>query len=69
VHDIGAPVGFSSPRPGRIASLVILNTVVDVIGWTPVDDEAVPLALIGELWAAGRRPIKIPVPYAAARDR
>lgn len=36
VHDIGGPVGFelAAARPGRIASLTILNTVVDVTGWT-----------------------------------
>src|SRR5450755_3779516 len=37
VHDIGGPVGFelAAACPERVASLTILNTVVDVIGWTP----------------------------------
>jgi haloalkane dehalogenase len=36
VHDIGGPVGFelAAARPERVLSLTILNTVVDVIGWT-----------------------------------
>src|ERR1700685_503554 len=37
VHDIGGPVGFelAAACPERVASLTILNTVVDVTGWTP----------------------------------
>src|SRR5215472_920835 len=37
VHDIGGPVGFelAAAVPERVSSLTILNTVVDVIGWTP----------------------------------
>jgi haloalkane dehalogenase len=59
VHDIGGPVGFelAAACPERIASLTILNTVVDVIGWTPpwtMRPFRWPLA--GELWAAGMVP-------------
>jgi haloalkane dehalogenase len=55
VHDIGGPVGFelAAACPGRVASLTILNTVIDVIGWTPpwsMRPFRWPLA--GELWAA-----------------
>ena len=59
VHDIGGPVGFelAAARPGRIASLTILNTVVDVIGWTPPwTMRPFRWPLIGELWAAGMAP-------------
>lgn len=59
VHDIGGPVGFelAAACPGRVASLTILNTVVDVVGWAP------PFTMrpfrwraIGEAWAAGMAP-------------
>jgi pimeloyl-ACP methyl ester carboxylesterase len=37
VHDIGGPVGFDviRRRPARVASLTVLNTVVDVSRFTP----------------------------------
>lgn len=59
VHDIGGPVGFelAAAVPARIASLTILNTVVDVVGWTPpwtMRPFRWPVA--GELWAAGMAP-------------
>ncbi|MGO8956666.1 MAG: alpha/beta fold hydrolase [Streptosporangiaceae bacterium] len=59
VHDIGGPVGFelAAAVPERIASLTILNTVVDVVGWTPpwtMRPFRWPVA--GELWAAGMAP-------------
>jgi haloalkane dehalogenase len=59
VHDIGGPVGFelAAACPERVASLTILNTVVDVDGWTP------PWTMrpfrwpgAGGLWAAGMVP-------------
>ena len=59
VHDIGGPVGFelAAAHPEKVASLTILNTVVDVIGWIP------PWTMrpfrwrgAGELWAAGMTP-------------
>ena len=59
VHDIGGPVGFelAAALPERVASLTILNTVIDVVGWTP------PWSMrpfrwrgAGELWAAGMTP-------------
>jgi haloalkane dehalogenase len=59
VHDIGGPVGFelAAACPGRVASLTILNTVVDVIGWTPPwTMRPFRWPVIGELWAAGMMP-------------
>ena len=59
MHDIGGPVGFelAAARPGRVASLTILNTVIDVTGWTPPwTMRPFRWSLIGELWAAGRAP-------------
>jgi len=59
VHDIGGPVGFelAAAHAQRIASLTILNTVVDVVGWTPpwtMRPFRWPVA--GELWAASMAP-------------
>jgi haloalkane dehalogenase len=59
VHDIGGPVGFelAAVCPERVASLTILNTVVDVDGWTPpwtMRPFRWPVA--GGLWAAGMVP-------------
>jgi haloalkane dehalogenase len=59
VHDIGGPVGFelAAADAQRVASLTILNTVVDVVGWTPpwtMRPFRWPVA--GELWAAGMAP-------------
>jgi haloalkane dehalogenase len=59
VHDIGGPVGFelAAACPERVASLTILNTVVDVTGWTPPwTMRPFRWPLVGELWAAGMTP-------------
>ena len=56
VHDIGGPVGFELAwaRPHQVASLTILNTMIDVTGFRP------PWAMrpfrrrgLGEVWLAG----------------
>lgn len=61
VHDIGGPVGFelAAALPGRIRSLTLLNTIVNVAGfekpWVmrPFEWEG-----IGELWLMGmQRPL------------
>lgn len=59
VHDTGGPAGFelAAACPGRVLSLTILNTVVDVTGRTPpwtMRPFRWPVA--GELWAAGMVP-------------
>ena len=59
VHDIGGPVGFelAAACPERVSSLTILNTVVDVTGWTPPwTMRPFRWPVIGELWAAGMVP-------------
>jgi haloalkane dehalogenase len=59
VHDIGGPVGFelAAACPERVASLTILNTVVDVIGWTPPwTMRPFRWPVVGELWVAGMMP-------------
>ena len=59
VHDIGGPVGFelAAACPQRVLSLTILNTVVDVTGWTPPwTMRPFRWPVIGELWAAGMVP-------------
>ena len=59
VHDIGGPVGFelAAACPQKIASLTILNTVVDVAGWRPIwTMRPFRWPVIGELWAAGLAP-------------
>src|ERR1700722_2916408 len=59
VHDIGGPVGFelAAACPQRVLSLTILNTVVDVTGWTPPwTMRPFRWPVIGELWAAGMTP-------------
>ena len=59
MRDIGGPVGFelAAARPARVASLTMLNTVVDVIGWTPPwTMRPFRWPVIGELWAAGMAP-------------
>jgi haloalkane dehalogenase len=56
VHDIGGPVGFElvAACPQRVLSLTILNTVVDVDGWTPPwTMRPFRWPVIGGLWAAG----------------
>jgi len=56
VHDIGGPVGFelAARHRGRIASMTILNTMIDVTRFKPPWSMA-PFAhrVIGELWQAG----------------
>jgi haloalkane dehalogenase len=56
VHDIGGPVGFelATALPDRIASLTILNTMIDVTSFNP------PWSMrpfrrrgVGEIWLAG----------------
>jgi pimeloyl-ACP methyl ester carboxylesterase len=56
VHDIGGPVGFelAASLPERVASLTILNTMIDVDSFAP------PWSMrpftrrgLGELWMAG----------------
>jgi haloalkane dehalogenase len=59
VHDIGGPVGFelAAACPDRVLSLTILNTVVDVAGWTPPwTMRPVRWPVAGRLWAAGLVP-------------
>ena len=59
VHDIGGPVGFelAAACPQRVLSLTILNTVVDVDGWTPPwTMRPFRWPVIGGLWAAGMAP-------------
>lgn len=59
LHDVGGPVGLelAAGRPERVASLTLLNTVVDVTGFSP------PWSMkpfrrrgLGELWMAGLSP-------------
>ncbi len=59
VHDIGGPVGFEvlHNAPDRIASLTILNTLVDVASFRkpwPMRPFEVPR--VGEAWLAGMIP-------------
>ena len=53
VHDIGGPVGFelAVAAPGRIASLTLLNTTIDVTDFkSPWSMEPFRHRGIGELW-------------------
>jgi haloalkane dehalogenase len=53
VHDIGGPVGFelAAAVPGRIASLTLLNTTIDVTDFkSPWTMEPFRHRGIGELW-------------------
>lgn len=53
VHDIGGPVGFelAAAVPGRIASLTLLNTTIDVTDFkSPWSMEPFRHRGIGELW-------------------
>ena len=59
VHDIGGPVGFelATALPERVASLTILNTMIDVAEFKPpwtMRPFRVPL--IGNLWLGGMTP-------------
>ena len=59
VHDIGGPVGFelAAACPERVLSLTILNTVVDVDGWTPPwTMRPFRWPVVGGLWVAGLVP-------------
>lgn len=59
VHDIGGPVGFelATAVPGRIASLTLLNTTIDVTGFTsPWSMEPFRHRGIGELWMRSLTP-------------
>jgi haloalkane dehalogenase len=53
VHDIGGPVGFelATALPGRISSLTLLNTTIDVTQFTsPWTMEPFRHRGVGELW-------------------
>jgi pimeloyl-ACP methyl ester carboxylesterase len=56
VHDLGGPVGFelAAAVPDRVASMTILNTMIDVTTFKPPWSMA-PFAhrMIGELWLNG----------------
>jgi len=59
VHDIGGPVGFelANAVPGRIASLTLLNTTIDVTGFTsPWTMEPFRHRGLGELWMKSLNP-------------
>jgi pimeloyl-ACP methyl ester carboxylesterase len=74
VHDIGGPVGFelAALMPERIASLTILNTLIEVDGFKrPWMMEPFARRGIGELWLASMtRPIfRQLMYYAGIGDR
>jgi haloalkane dehalogenase len=59
VHDIGGPVGFelATTLADRVASLTILNTMIDVTEFSPPwTMRPFRRALIGRLWLAGMTP-------------
>jgi len=59
VHDIGGPVGFelASAVPGRIASLTLLNTTIDVTDFkSPWTMEPFRHRGLGELWMKSLNP-------------
>lgn len=56
VHDIGGPVGFelAAAHRERIASITLLNTVVDVSNWRPPwSMEPFRHRGVGEVWQSG----------------
>jgi haloalkane dehalogenase len=56
VHDIGGPVGFelATTMPRRVASLTILNTMIDVAEFSPPwSMRPFRHRIIGKLWLAG----------------
>jgi pimeloyl-ACP methyl ester carboxylesterase len=56
VHDIGGPVGLelAAARPERVASLTILNTMIDVTRFSPPwSMQPFRYRGVGELWLAG----------------
>jgi pimeloyl-ACP methyl ester carboxylesterase len=60
VHDIGGPVGFelAAALPERVASLTILNTMIDVTEFVPPwTMRPFRRPLVGRLWMAGMRPL------------
>jgi pimeloyl-ACP methyl ester carboxylesterase len=61
VHDIGGPVGFelASALPERVASLTILNTMIDVSEFTPPwSMRPFRVPVLGRVWLRGlRRPM------------
>lgn len=59
VHDIGGPIGFelAAACPERVLSLTILNTIVDVTGWTPPwTMRPFRWPVLGAVWSAGMAP-------------
>jgi pimeloyl-ACP methyl ester carboxylesterase len=59
VHDIGGPVGFelATALPDRVASLTILNTMIDVTEFTPPwSMRPFRRPVFGRLWLAGMKP-------------
>jgi pimeloyl-ACP methyl ester carboxylesterase len=59
VHDIGGPVGFevATTLPERVASLTVLNTMVEVTDFSPPwPMRPFTRPLIGRLWLAGMNP-------------
>ena len=59
VHDIGGPVGFelAAAVPGRIASLTLLNTTIDVTDFkSPWTMEPFRHRGVGELWMRSLNP-------------
>ena len=59
VHDIGGPVGFelAAALPERVASLTILNTMIDVTEFTPPwSMRPFRRPILGRLWLAGMSP-------------
>ncbi len=64
VHDIGGPVGFelATTMPRRVASLTLLNTMIDVASFSPPwSMRPFRHPVIGRLWLAGMVP---PLPLA-----
>lgn len=56
VHDIGGPVGFelATTLPDRVASLTILNTMIDVTTFNPPwSMRPFRRRVLGEIWLAG----------------
>jgi pimeloyl-ACP methyl ester carboxylesterase len=56
VHDIGGPVGFelASAVPERVASLTILNTMIDVTEFAPPwSMRPFRMRVLGHIWLAG----------------
>ena len=59
VHDVGGPIGFELARalPERVASLTILNTMIDVSEFSPPwSMRPFRMPVIGRMWLAGMAP-------------